>query len=149
MKEVKGYRCEFCGKTYLRPHACKDHEENRCRRNPQNIPFCYSCQHYSPAEWREKETVYYWLEYQCGGEDQFEKTIDINRCSHPERECKLFNNIRISDELYEGLREAGYEEMPTNKTGGCPHYKPHEWHPHFKILNPNQNENNDLCRESH
>lgn len=147
MKQVIGYRCEFCGKTYLRPHACKDHEENRCIRNPKNIPFCYSCQHYSPAEWREKETVYFkmqlWEDWK-----ECEKTIDINRCTHPERNCKLFNNIRISYDLYEGLRDAGYEEMPTQNER-CPHYKPHEWHPHFKILNQNQNENNDLCRESH
>lgn len=133
MKQVIGYRCEHCGKIYLRWHACKEHEENLCPRNPLKMPFCYSCQHYDPAGIKDRETVYYKFDTwdDC---EQYEKTIDINRCNHPEKKCKLFNNIKISGELYEGLREADYEEMPTNSTGGCKFYKPYETHPHLEIL---------------
>ena len=28
MKEVKAYKCEFCGKVFLRKNSCEQHEKN-------------------------------------------------------------------------------------------------------------------------
>lgn len=45
MKEVTAYRCDYCKKLYMRSGTCANHEE-LCLKNPQNIPLCYTCQHF-------------------------------------------------------------------------------------------------------
>ena len=133
MKQVTAYRCEHCGKLYLREHACKEHEQSRCCRNPQNMPYCYSCKFYDPS--MEKEEVSYWIEDNWhGGQEENFKNFDTNRCTHPQKDCKLFNDINLSDQIFEGLREAEFEPMPTNKTGGCEYYQPIEGHPYAEII---------------
>lgn len=32
MKEVKAYRCEFCGKLFLRKHNCEEHEKTLVKK---------------------------------------------------------------------------------------------------------------------
>lgn len=46
MKEVKAYRCEFCGKLFLRKNNCEEHEKNDCTKIPKNRALCYECKHY-------------------------------------------------------------------------------------------------------
>lgn len=46
MKEVKAYRCEFCGKLFLRKNNCEEHEKNDCSKIPKNRALCYECKHY-------------------------------------------------------------------------------------------------------
>lgn len=133
MKKVNAFRCEHCGKVYLREHACIVHEEKRCCKNPLNIPYCYSCRHYEAST--DKESVVYWIDDNwLGSQEEYTKNFELNRCTHPQKNCKLFNNINLSDEMYEGLREADFEPMPTNKTGGCDYYEPYTGHPHVEIL---------------
>ena len=43
MKEVKAYKCEFCGKLFLRKNTCEEHEKNGCSKIPKNkflIKYC-------------------------------------------------------------------------------------------------------------
>lgn len=42
MKEVKGFKCDFCGKIYQRKHLCQRHELT-CKRNPINFRACFGC----------------------------------------------------------------------------------------------------------
>ena len=55
MKEVKAYRCEFCGKLFLRKHNCEEHEKNDCHKIPKNRALCYECKHYQIASENEVE----------------------------------------------------------------------------------------------
>ena len=43
MIEFNGYKCEYCGKLYQTKHHCKNHEENKCTRNPKNWDKCIGC----------------------------------------------------------------------------------------------------------
>lgn len=55
MKEVKAYRCSFCGKIYLQRKSCEKHENNGCYRNMMLKPLCFACTHCKSA-W-DTETV--------------------------------------------------------------------------------------------
>lgn len=44
MKEIKAYKCDFCGKLYKREGNCIRHE-NVCRKNPDNHFKCFDCKH--------------------------------------------------------------------------------------------------------
>lgn len=128
MKEVSAYRCQYCGKVYLKRHACKKHEEKICQKNPVIRPLCYSCQHYH-EEMDEQETVVYHLEVYFR-ENSYEKKFDLNACHHPQNCQKLYNNVKLSDEMREGLSHARFFPMPTRKTGGCKFYKAIPDHPY-------------------
>lgn len=43
MKEIKAYKCGYCGKLYQRKHACRRHEDNDCLKNPKIRPVCFDC----------------------------------------------------------------------------------------------------------
>ncbi len=118
MKQVQAYRCEHCGKTYLRPHACREHEENRCSRNPEIRPYCYSCEHYKESfPDTEKERITYSLGIDYYGDEEYDiKLFSPNQCLHPDNPCKLYNNINLSEEMRQGLSEAGYRPMPCHRT---------------------------------
>lgn len=130
MKQVTAYRCEHCGKLYLRKGSCKEHEKKRCCKNPLNMPYCYSCKHYK-EEFVEHEDVVYYIDSYFG-QDEYSKRFNPNICKH--RGCKLYNNINLSADMIVGLEEVDYEPMPTLKTGGCQSYEPVEEHPYAKIL---------------
>lgn len=36
------YKCEHCGKWYIKKDACEKHEQ-RCTKNPENHRACHSC----------------------------------------------------------------------------------------------------------
>lgn len=121
MKQVTAYRCEHCGKTYLIAGACAKHEDEVCMKNPAIRPLCYSCQHYKES-WQdeEKERIAYYFDT-CFGERYDIKLFSPNRCTH--LDCKLYNNIKLSDEMQTALSEENYIAMPTRRTGGCEHYQ--------------------------
>ena len=133
MKEVTAYRCKHCGKLYLKKKVCKEHDENRCTQNPQIRPLCYSCQHYNPSYLEEdkEEIVFYLLS--PFGEQRDTKMFDPHRCDHPEINSKLFNNVKLSEAIYNALVEDyDYRPMPVVSKGGCGHYKPVPGHPYAK-----------------
>lgn len=43
------YRCEHCGKIYLRKHHCENHEE-MCKKNPENFRACFGCNYLEKRE---------------------------------------------------------------------------------------------------
>lgn len=136
MKEVTAYRCEHCGKLYLREFACKTHEQERCMQNPQIQPLCYSCEHYEPS-WldEEKEEIEYCYSCSYDGDEYYTtKLFSPNKCSHPDNNHKLYNNVKLSEEMIAGLEDKDYYPMPTLRTGGCNHYSPIEGHP-YSITN--------------
>ena len=45
MKEFQGYKCDRCGKLYQRKHACEKHENELCRKHPNNSHPCWFCPH--------------------------------------------------------------------------------------------------------
>jgi len=44
MKEIKAYKCDFCGKVYQRRIYCEKHEYT-CGKNPDNKPVCWDCKY--------------------------------------------------------------------------------------------------------
>lgn len=82
----------------------------------------------------EREDVVYWIDNYMGEPEEYFKTFDTHRCTHPQKDCKLFNDINLSDQIFEGLREADFEPMPTKKTGGCEYYQPIKGHPYSEII---------------
>ena len=122
MKEIMGYRCEYCGKVYLKKAACHIHETTRCNRNPFIRPYCYSCQHYHKAQWDDVENIV-WRSDDSEWHRENYKKFTVNRCKHPENERKLFNKVNLSSEMKEGLHKADFKEMPTKQSGGCKFYQ--------------------------
>lgn len=61
MKEVQGYKCDFCGKIYQRKNFCARHEI-ACNRNPINFRACFGC-----SFCKQQETVIY-FDSPLGGE---------------------------------------------------------------------------------
>ena len=108
MKQVQAYRCEHCGKVYLMKSACIEHEAHRCPHNPENRPLCYDCKHYQPsAEADNKERIIYYSGFRPWDDEEikYSKKFDPNKCECTDR--KLFNNIKLSDEMQDALHEAG------------------------------------------
>lgn len=69
-----------------------------------------------------KERITY--EMDCPwGDVEYSKKFDPNKCDITDR--KLFNNIKLSDEMQEALHEAGYNPMPLPKDG-CKDFEPTE-----------------------
>ena len=64
----------------------------------------------------EKEIIKYQVESVWGPHDiVIAKKFDPNRCDR--KNCKLFNNIKLSDEMTDALNEAGFKPMPLPKDG--------------------------------
>lgn len=45
MKEIKAYKCGYCGKLYQRKPNCAEHEDKHCLKNPKIRPMCFDCEH--------------------------------------------------------------------------------------------------------
>lgn len=132
MKQVTAYRCEHCRKIYLREYACREHEQNRCTQNPEIRPLCYSCKHYEPSwEDDEREEIEYevWCDPYCG-EHYSTKLFNPNKCTHESNECKLYNNMKLSDAMQTALAEENYQPMPNRRNGGCKFYSAIPNHPY-------------------
>lgn len=115
MKQVQAYRCEHCGKVYLMKSACLEHEAHRCPHNPENRPLCYDCKHYQPSMEADNKERVVWYTDSPWGDVEHMKKFDPNRCSV--LGCKLFNNIKLSDEVLEALDENDYTAMPLPSNG--------------------------------
>lgn len=143
MKRIEAYRCEYCGKIYLTPHGCKRHEDRGCCQRPERRPLCYSCKHYH-QELVEKENIIYYTGYATPwGEEENMKKFDVNRCAHPDNECKLFNNFKLSAEMQTALSEADFVAMPSMSIGGCKFYAPIPEHP-YAVTQENTDNNSML-----
>ena len=118
MKQIQPYRCEHCGKVFLRKSACIEHEAHRCSHNPDYRPLCYNCQHYMPSiNIGNKERIVYFSAHCPWNDEEFKYStmFDPNKCECTDR--KLFNNIKLSEEMQDALHDAGYEPMPLQKNG--------------------------------
>lgn len=124
MKEIqRAYRCEYCGKLYLLKGACATHEK-RCLRNPQNRPLCYDCKHYKISMLENAdEKITYYEDYGCREVARY-KMFSPNRCDA--LNVKLFNNIKLSDDIAVALYEEDYEAMPLPKDG-CERFEKTLW----------------------
>lgn len=121
MKEVKAFRCDFCGKLYLRKSACLKHEENRCTRNPKLRPLCLDCKHYREnIDKYDIEEISYSVDSPFGEE---ERNILFNPNKCDVTDCKLYYNIKLTDDLTTALDEAGYKPMPLPEDG-CTDFEP-------------------------
>lgn len=131
MKHVQAFRCDYCGKVYLKESSCKQHEQERCCQRPDIRPYCYSCKHYHQEFDKKENVIYYTGVYNpfTDDEDESVKTFDVNRCTHPDNERKLYNNIKLSAEMQTALDECDFYPMPTPKSGGCKYYEPIPEHP--------------------
>lgn len=97
MKKVEAYRCEHCGKLFMRDYNCRKHEP-QCTKNPLVRPLCYDCKFYDPASYEDLEEVKIWYDDGFGG-DYTTKKFAPNKCSHPKKGCKLFANIHMGEDI--------------------------------------------------
>ena len=114
MKEVKAYRCEFCGKMFLRKNTCEENEKNDCSKIPQNRALCYECKYYHIANKNEVKDV------ELVRDDciKFAKRMELNRCKI--NNTLIFNSLHMPDYVCDALIGAGWQYMPTVENGcGC------------------------------
>lgn len=114
MKEVKAYRCEFCGKVFLRKNTCEEHEKNGCSKIPKNRALCYKCKYYRIANKNEVKDV----ELVLDDGIKFTKMMQLNRCRI--NKFLIFNSLHMPDYICDALIGAGWQYMPTVENGcGC------------------------------
>lgn len=122
MKEVKAYRCEFCGKVFLRKNTCEKHEKNDCSKIPKNRALCYDCKYYHIANNNEVKDV------ELVGDDgiRFAKRMELNRCEV--YNTLMFNFLHMPYYVCDALIGVGWQHMPTVENGcGCfKHFKDKE-----------------------
>lgn len=117
---MKAYRCQYCGKLYLTKRGCERHENDLCTKSPERRPLCYNCRNFRAKDdehEREKITITEYL-----GEDVSYQNFYFypNKCHA--KICKLFFNVKLSEELQDELYENRYIPMPSvNK--GCEYYE--------------------------
>lgn len=116
MKVVKAYRCEFCGKLFLRKNNCEEHEKNDCSKIPKNRALCYECKHYQIACENEVEDI------ELDDEEcfLFAKRMQTNKCRI--NNDLMFNPLHMRDYVCDALIGAGWQYMPTVENG-CKNYK--------------------------
>ena len=125
MKQVTAYRCDHCGKLFMRDYNCRKHEPE-CTKNPLVRPLCYDCKFYHNV-YEETEEVNI-IRFDCmGGEHDSIQEFTPNRCTHPDKDCKLFANIHMNEDTYIALTDDGWEAMPTPKDGGCECFEQSEY----------------------
>lgn len=118
MKEVKAYRCEFCGKVFLRKNTCEKHEKNDCSKIPKNRALCYECKHYNVGFIGFNEAKDIELERDDGL--KFTKRMNPNRCEI--NNDLMFNSLHMRDCVCNALISVGWQYMPTVENG-CKNYK--------------------------
>ena len=108
-KHKKGYR-EFC-----MPYAHAIRIANRNKYIIKDASMWYDCKHYEPSVKADNQerVVWYTDSPWCDVENM--KKFDPNRCSV--LGCKLFNNMKLSDEVLEALDENDYTAMPLPSNG--------------------------------
>jgi hypothetical protein len=120
MKEVKAYKCDYCGKLYMRYKPALNHEQNTCVNNPEIRPLCYSCKHYEQTNDTE-EIVFSTGATYSSDYTEYTKTFVPNTCKIL---CKkLYFNSHLPQNIKDSLDENGYIPLKTIRTGGCEHYE--------------------------
>jgi hypothetical protein len=114
------YCCTFCSRIgrYAGPMSL---HERRCKKNPHNQVWCYTCANFIKSETTRK--VYGERELPGGG-------IQITNSEFPSHRCKasnefLYNGVKLWLETKDDLGndpDASWKEMP-DKTTTCPNYK--------------------------
>ena len=119
MKEVKAYRCEYCGKMFLRKNTCEKHEKHYCNKIPINRALCYECKYYHIANKNEVKDVELVGDYGI----KFAKRMELNRCKI--YNFLIFNSLHMPDYICDTLIDEGWQDMPTVENGcGCfKHFK--------------------------
>ena len=89
MKEIIGYKCDFCGKLYQRKWIVLEHEK-ACRLNPTNWSKCSGCKHIQKvSRYIENNNEYY-----CADEyGTMAKAVKI----------KMFHCNKLNKDLYPAL----------------------------------------------
>lgn len=103
MKQVTAYRCQHCGKLFMRDYNCRKHEE-QCTKNPLLRPLCYDCKLFD-NQYDKNEEVEICHFDQMGNEYWDKKEFTPHRCTHSEKGCKLFANIHMSEDTYTSLTD--------------------------------------------
>lgn len=118
MKEVKAYRCEFCGKLFLRKNNCEEHEKNDCTKIPKKRALCYECKHYDVGFIGFEEVKDVDLVRDDG--IKFTKRMKRNRCKINNN--LIFNSLHMPEYICDALVGAGWQYMSTVEHG-CKNYK--------------------------
>lgn len=124
MKQVTAYRCDHCGKLFMRDYNCRKHEPE-CTKNPLVRPLCYDCKFYQSNDDSEEE-VKIWVDSYFG-EQCYTKQFHPHKCTHSDKGCKLFANIHMNEDTYIALTDDGWEAMPTPQDGGCEYFEQSEY----------------------
>ena len=88
--------------------------------------MCYDCQHYE--ETFEDIDYVEWIDTNWSDPELYErhyKKFYSNKCVV--RNLKLYNNIKLSQDMQNGLRDAGFTPMP-KPYEKCPNFAPKHKH---------------------
>lgn len=113
MKEIKAYKCGYCGKLYQRKPSCRRHEDNDCLKNPKIRPVCFDCKLMQCSE--ETEDVDWWVTMMDGREVRVSRKFKRTICR--ETGAKMYVDVHLSEEAKYGLDDEGWEAMPTHAEG--------------------------------
>lgn len=118
MKEIKAYKCGYCGKLYQRKPSCASHEDNHCLKNPKIRPVCFDCKLMQQTE--ETEDVPYVIERLDGRFVTVRKKFKRTTCHRTG--AKMYVNVHLTDDVTTALCDEGWQAMPTHAEG-CKHAK--------------------------
>lgn len=113
MKEIKAYKCGYCGKLYQRKPNCIRHEDNHCLKNPKIRPICFDCKFMQCSE--ETEDVDWWVTMMDGREVRVSRKFKRTICRETGK--KMYVNIHLSEDVTETLDDKGWQAMPTHAEG--------------------------------
>jgi len=99
------YFCDHCNKLYQKKHSCISHE-NLCKRNPENIPACYSCLFCEMAHEKHDVNIY----YEDFGIDRIEqKNFSVLKCS----KLGIYLKPILSDKRDRKIKELDLSQVVT------------------------------------
>jgi hypothetical protein len=106
MKEIKAYRCDYCGKLYMRYKPALNHEQNICLKNPNNFPLCYTCENYEPTYDTEEIVFGGGMVGTCvldADYQEYSKEFSMNTCKALNK--KLYFNKGLPQIIKDSLQE--------------------------------------------
>lgn len=113
MKEIKAYKCGYCGKLYQRKPNCAEHEDKHCLKNPKIRPMCFDCELMQQTE--VTEDVPYIIERLDGGCVEVHKKFKRTTCNRTG--AKMYVDIHLTDDVTTALCDEGWQAMPTHAEG--------------------------------
>ena len=118
MKEIKAYKCGYCGKLYQLAPCCARHENNHSLKNPNIRPVCFDCRLMQLTE--ETEDVPYGMVRIDGRFITVYKKFKRTTCK--KTGAKMYVNMHLTDDVTTALGDEGWQAMPTHAEG-CKHAK--------------------------